>query len=79
MLVNPALGMNYRKDVHLDGKFLFTDIFPGTYVFQISPYSYTVVSPSYIEVKGGDDQEVSVIVARAPGSTNGPRLKTPIE
>ena len=79
MLVNPALGMNYRIDVDPAGKFLFTDIYPGTYVFQISPYSYTVVSPSYIEVKGGDDQEVNVIVARAPGSTKGFRPETPIE
>ena len=68
MMVNPELGMNYRKDVNPIGQFTFTDIYPGTYVFKISPYSYTVVSPSAIEVKGGDDQDIKVIVARAPGS-----------
>ena len=69
MIVNPELGMNYRKDVNPIGQFTFTDVYPGTYVFKISPYSYTVVSPSQIEVKEGDFLDVKVIVARAPGST----------
>ncbi|HWP86076.1 MAG TPA: carboxypeptidase-like regulatory domain-containing protein [Terriglobia bacterium] len=68
MIVNPELGMNYRKDVNPIGQFAFTDIFPGTYVFKISPNSYTVVSPAQLPIKGGDDLEVQVIVAPAPRS-----------
>src|SRR3990170_2069240 len=40
MMVNPDLGMNYRKDVNPIGQFTFTDIYPGTYGFKISPNSY---------------------------------------
>jgi len=80
MLVNPDLGMNYRKDVNPIGQFTFTDVYPGTYVFKISPYSYTVVSPSQLEVKEGDHLDITVTVARAPRSSiAGPPLKLPAQ
>ena len=69
MIDNPDLGMNYRKDVNPIGRFTFTDVYPGTYIFKISPNVYTVVSPSQIQVKGGEVLDVKVIVAAAPRST----------
>ena len=68
MIENPDLGMIYRKDVDPIGRFAFTDVYPGTYFFRISPYSYTVVKPSQIEVKADRTLDVTVVVARAPRS-----------
>jgi outer membrane receptor protein involved in Fe transport len=74
MLDNPDLGMNYRMDVNPIGRFEFKDIFPGPYVFRISPYSYTVVSPAQIQVKAGQSLTVTVVVTPAP---NPPAAPTP--
>ena len=63
---NPDLGVNYRKDVNPIGQFEFTDVYPGPYVFRISPDSYTVQSPAKIQVEGGRTMTVTVKVSRTP-------------
>ena len=65
---NPDLGVNYRKDVNPIGQFEFTDVYPGSYVFRISPASYTIVNPPSIQVQGGRTMTVTVVVAPAPGT-----------
>jgi len=79
MIDNPDLGMNYRKDVNPIGQFKFTDVYPGTYVFKISPNSYTVLRPTSIQVKAGEALEVKVIVTAAPRSTGQLRPASPVQ
>ena len=79
MIVNPELGMNYRKDVNPIGEFEYTGVYPGTYVFRISPYSYTVVSPPQIQVQANRSMDVKVIVSRAPAERgSAPPNKDPL-
>jgi Carboxypeptidase regulatory-like domain len=65
---NADLGMNYRKDVNPIGQFEFTDVYPGAYIFRISPDSYTIVSPAQIQVQGGRTMTVTVVVAPTPAT-----------
>jgi hypothetical protein len=66
MIVNQELGINYRKDVNPIGEFAFTDVYPGTYVFKISPYSYVVRDPAQIVVQANRSMDIKVTVVRAP-------------
>ena len=72
---NPDLGVNYRTDVNPIGQFQFTDVYPGPYVFKVSPNSYTVVSPAQIQVRNGQSMTVTVVVNSAsntqPGGSQG--------
>ena len=64
---NPELGMNYRKDVNPIGQFVFTEVYPGTYIFRISPATLQIVSPAQIVVKAGQYlNNVKVVVRPAP-------------
>ena len=74
---NPDLGVNYRKDVNPIGQFEFTDVYPGPYVFRISPDSYTVASPAKIQVEGGRTMTVTVKVTRTPEKPAGAKDAKP--
>ena len=68
---NPDLGMNYRKDVNPLGQFVFTDVYPGTYIFRISPATLQIVSPAQIVVKPGQYlNNVKVVVRPAPSESH---------
>ena len=75
MIVNADLGMNYRKDVNPIGQFEFTGVYPGTYVFKISPYSYVVRDPAQIVVQANRTMDIKVIVVRAPAQGGTGRLQ----
>ena len=65
MIENLELGMIYRKDVNPSGQFEFADVYPGTYIFKLSPALYLVKSPAKITVKADEALEVEVRVERA--------------
>ena len=66
MIENLELGMIYRKDVNPIGQFQFDDVFPGTYIFKLSPAVYLIKSPEKISVKADEALEVEVRVVPAP-------------
>src|SRR5262249_51245796 len=72
---NDDLGMNYRKDVNPIGRFEFTDVYPGSYVFRISPDSYSILSPAKIQVENGRAIDVTVVVAPKPNAPPAPDSK----
>jgi hypothetical protein len=69
MIENLELGMIYRKDINPIGQFQFDDVYPGTYVFKLSPAVYLIKSPAQITAKADQALEVEVRVVPAPQET----------
>jgi len=69
MIENQELGMIYRKDINPIGQFQFDDVYPGTYVFKLSPAVYLIKSPAQITAKADEAMEVEVRVVPAPPET----------
>lgn len=66
MIENLELGMIYRKDINPIGQYRFDEVYPGTYVFKLSPAVYLIKSPEKFTVKPDEAHEVEVRVVPAP-------------
>ena len=66
MIENLELGMIYREDINPIGQFQFDDVYPGTYVFKLSPAVYLIKSPAQIVAKADEALVVEVRVEPAP-------------
>lgn len=66
MIENLELGMIYRKDINPIGQYQFDDVYPGTYIFKLSPAVYLIKSPAKFTVKADEAHEVEVRVVPAP-------------